>query len=161
MRSAPVVLLLLLLLQNVKPTWEGLVEPLERVADRLQRVWGTVMHLKARGRPMRRAPLLPRAPLGAALRRCTLRPRFGRARLRAVWRSAPHAARACPSFRASLPAAAGSKRDTLSLILSFCRLGKRPKTRVQPNTVPICLRTVCPPRLPPRPKYGKSYMTQS
>jgi Zn-dependent oligopeptidase len=31
---------------NVKPTWEGLVEPLERISDRISRAWGTVSHLK-------------------------------------------------------------------------------------------------------------------
>ena len=33
--------------KNVEPTWVGLVEPLERIADRLGRAWGTVSHLKA------------------------------------------------------------------------------------------------------------------
>lgn len=32
---------------NVQPTWEGCVEPLERIVDRLSRVWGAVSHLKA------------------------------------------------------------------------------------------------------------------
>ena len=32
---------------NVTPTWPGLVEPLERIMDRLGRAWGTVSHLKA------------------------------------------------------------------------------------------------------------------
>lgn len=31
---------------NVTPTWEGLVEPLERISDRHQRTWGVVSHLK-------------------------------------------------------------------------------------------------------------------
>lgn len=31
---------------NVKPTWGGLIEPLERIADRIARSWGTVSHLK-------------------------------------------------------------------------------------------------------------------
>jgi len=31
----------------VQPTWQGLVEPLERVVDRLGRAWGAVNHLKA------------------------------------------------------------------------------------------------------------------
>lgn len=31
---------------NVKPTWESLIEPLERIADRIARSWGTVSHLK-------------------------------------------------------------------------------------------------------------------
>ncbi|KAG2436620.1 hypothetical protein HYH02_011555 [Chlamydomonas schloesseri] len=30
----------------VEPTWQGLVEPLERISDRHQRVWGIVSHLK-------------------------------------------------------------------------------------------------------------------
>ena len=33
--------------KNVEPTWSGLVEPLERIVDRLGRAWGTVSHLKA------------------------------------------------------------------------------------------------------------------
>ena len=33
--------------QSVTPTWAGLVEPLERIGDRLGRVWGLVSHLKA------------------------------------------------------------------------------------------------------------------
>jgi len=33
--------------KNVEPTWPGLVEPLERIVDRLGRAWGTVSHLKA------------------------------------------------------------------------------------------------------------------
>ena len=33
--------------QNVEPTWSGLVEPLERIVDRIGRAWGTVSHLKA------------------------------------------------------------------------------------------------------------------
>ena len=32
---------------SVQPTWEGVVEPLERIMDRLGRAWGTVSHLKA------------------------------------------------------------------------------------------------------------------
>ena len=31
---------------QVEPTWAGLVEPLERIVDRLSRAWGTVGHLK-------------------------------------------------------------------------------------------------------------------
>lgn len=31
---------------SVAPTWEGLVEPLERISDRHQRTWGVVSHLK-------------------------------------------------------------------------------------------------------------------
>ena len=34
--------------KSVEPTWEGLVEPLERISDRLSRAWGTVSHLKVR-----------------------------------------------------------------------------------------------------------------
>lgn len=33
--------------RSVQPTWEGLVEPVERVVDRISRAWGTVSHLKA------------------------------------------------------------------------------------------------------------------
>ena len=32
---------------SVDPTWSGLVEPIERIVDRLGRAWGTVSHLKA------------------------------------------------------------------------------------------------------------------
>lgn len=32
---------------SVEPTWEALVQPLERIVDRLSRAWGTVSHLKA------------------------------------------------------------------------------------------------------------------
>lgn len=32
---------------SVEPTWSGLVEPLERIADRLGRTWGAVHHLNA------------------------------------------------------------------------------------------------------------------
>lgn len=32
--------------ESVEPTWEGLVEPLERISDRLSRAWGVVSHLK-------------------------------------------------------------------------------------------------------------------
>lgn len=31
---------------SVTPSWEGLVEPLEKLTDRHQRVWGIVSHLK-------------------------------------------------------------------------------------------------------------------
>lgn len=41
--------------QSVQPTFEGLVEPLERISDRLGRAWGTVSHLKA-GTHMFRCP---------------------------------------------------------------------------------------------------------
>lgn len=34
--------------ENVKPTWESLVDPLERITDRISRAWGTVSHLKVR-----------------------------------------------------------------------------------------------------------------
>lgn len=33
--------------RSVEPTWPKLVEPLERILDRLQVVWGIVNHLKA------------------------------------------------------------------------------------------------------------------
>lgn len=33
---------------SVTPTWEGLVEPLEKLTDRHQRTWGIVSHLKVR-----------------------------------------------------------------------------------------------------------------
>lgn len=33
---------------TVQPSWEGLLEPLERISDRHQRVWGVVSHLKVR-----------------------------------------------------------------------------------------------------------------
>ncbi len=32
--------------QNVQPTWEGLLDPYERIQDRLSKTWGTVSHLK-------------------------------------------------------------------------------------------------------------------
>jgi oligopeptidase A len=32
--------------KKVQPTWNGLVEPLERLTDRLSLAWGTVSHLK-------------------------------------------------------------------------------------------------------------------
>ena len=32
--------------QDVVPTWAGLVEPIERIFDRLERAWGAVSHLK-------------------------------------------------------------------------------------------------------------------
>lgn len=34
--------------ESVQPTWKGLVEPLERISDRISRAWGTVSHLKVR-----------------------------------------------------------------------------------------------------------------
>jgi len=37
--------------QRVVPSWEGLVEPLERISDRMDRARGTVSHLKA-SRPL-------------------------------------------------------------------------------------------------------------
>lgn len=33
--------------KTVQPTWEGLVEPLERLSDKIERTWGAVSHLKA------------------------------------------------------------------------------------------------------------------
>eukprot|EP00475_Leptophrys_vorax_P011584 TRINITY_DN18149_c0_g1_i3.p1 TRINITY_DN18149_c0_g1~~TRINITY_DN18149_c0_g1_i3.p1 ORF type:complete len:827 (+),score=48.43 TRINITY_DN18149_c0_g1_i3:34-2514(+) len=33
--------------KNVQPTWQGLVEPLERLGDRLSLAWGAVSHLNA------------------------------------------------------------------------------------------------------------------
>lgn len=33
--------------RTVEPTWPKLVEPLEKIVDRLQVVWGVVNHLKA------------------------------------------------------------------------------------------------------------------
>lgn len=43
--------------KNVTPTWEGLVEPLEGIVDRLGRAWGTVSHLKSvrDSEPLRKA----------------------------------------------------------------------------------------------------------
>lgn len=32
---------------NVQPTWAGLVDPIERIVDRLGTVWGSISHLKA------------------------------------------------------------------------------------------------------------------
>ena len=32
--------------RNVTPTWEGLIDPLERITDKLSRAWGTISHLK-------------------------------------------------------------------------------------------------------------------
>ena len=32
--------------KRVEPTWHGLVEPVERLTDRLSLAWGTVSHLK-------------------------------------------------------------------------------------------------------------------
>ena len=32
--------------KKVQPTWEGLVVPLERLSDRIERNWGAVTHLK-------------------------------------------------------------------------------------------------------------------
>ena len=34
--------------KTVQPTWEGLVEPLERLSDKIERTWGAVSHLKVR-----------------------------------------------------------------------------------------------------------------
>jgi oligopeptidase A len=33
--------------EDVQPTWAGLIEPLERIVDRITRAWGTVSHLKS------------------------------------------------------------------------------------------------------------------
>ncbi len=33
--------------EKVEPTWEALVQPLEKIKDRLTVAWGTVSHLKA------------------------------------------------------------------------------------------------------------------
>lgn len=33
--------------RTVEPTWPKLVEPLEKIVDRLQVVWGVVNHLKS------------------------------------------------------------------------------------------------------------------
>ena len=46
-RPSPLGVVWCVPLQNVKPTWEGLVEPLEALSDKLARTWGTVTHLKA------------------------------------------------------------------------------------------------------------------
>lgn len=32
--------------KSLQPTWEGLVEPLERLSDKIERTWGAVSHLK-------------------------------------------------------------------------------------------------------------------
>eukprot|EP00199_Chlamydomonas_sp_CCMP681_P003258 CAMPEP_0119102684 /NCGR_PEP_ID=MMETSP1180-20130426/1344_1 /TAXON_ID=3052 ORGANISM="Chlamydomonas cf sp, Strain CCMP681" /NCGR_SAMPLE_ID=MMETSP1180 /ASSEMBLY_ACC=CAM_ASM_000741 /LENGTH=151 /DNA_ID=CAMNT_0007087011 /DNA_START=189 /DNA_END=641 /DNA_ORIENTATION=+ len=32
--------------KNIVPTWQGLVDPLERIGDRHSRTWGIVSHLK-------------------------------------------------------------------------------------------------------------------
>ncbi|RMZ53333.1 hypothetical protein APUTEX25_004821 [Auxenochlorella protothecoides] len=34
--------------KGLQPTWSGIVDPLEHIADRMARAWGTVSHLKAR-----------------------------------------------------------------------------------------------------------------
>jgi Zn-dependent oligopeptidase len=34
--------------KSVEPTWSGLVDPIERITDRLSRAWGAVSHLKVR-----------------------------------------------------------------------------------------------------------------
>lgn len=33
--------------QNVTASWQGLLNPLECISDRLSRAWGTISHLKA------------------------------------------------------------------------------------------------------------------
>lgn len=38
--------------KTVQPTWEGLVEPLERLSDKIERTWGAVSHLKVRTSPI-------------------------------------------------------------------------------------------------------------
>lgn len=52
---------------SVQPTWAGLVAPLERIADRQQRTWGVVGHLKvswpAAGPPCP-SPFPPPPPCG-------------------------------------------------------------------------------------------------
>lgn len=42
---------------SAEPTWDGVIEPLERIGDRLARVWGTVGHLLA----VRNSPALREA----------------------------------------------------------------------------------------------------
>ena len=37
--------------KTVQPTWEGLVEPLERLSDKIERTWGAVSHLKVQMQP--------------------------------------------------------------------------------------------------------------
>ena len=54
---------------NVQPTWKGLVEPLERISDRISRAWGTVSHLKVR-------LALPTACLVPSRNGIRFRPRF-------------------------------------------------------------------------------------
>lgn len=52
--------------KTVQPTWEGLVEPLERLSDRIERTWGAVSHLKV-GKPMFTGSSILRLPaLGAS-----------------------------------------------------------------------------------------------
>ena len=38
---------LMILEENLKPTWPHLVEPLEMIVDQLAVAWGVVSHLKA------------------------------------------------------------------------------------------------------------------
>jgi oligopeptidase A len=45
--------------KTVKPTWEDLVEPIERIADRIARAWGTVSHLKVRPLTRRQSLVSP------------------------------------------------------------------------------------------------------
>lgn len=47
--------------KNVQPTWQGLVEPLERIGDKHQRTWGIVSHLKV-GSSASCAYALPQLP---------------------------------------------------------------------------------------------------
>jgi hypothetical protein len=45
--------------KNVQPTWQGLVEPLERIGDKHQRTWGIVSHLKVGSSTSCACALLP------------------------------------------------------------------------------------------------------
>jgi Zn-dependent oligopeptidase len=45
--------------QDVVPTWAGLVEPIERIFDRLERAWGAVSHLKVGRMSSQTRPLTP------------------------------------------------------------------------------------------------------
>ena len=47
--------------KTVQPTWEALVEPLERLSDRIERTWGAVSHLKV-SKPMLTACKILRWP---------------------------------------------------------------------------------------------------
>lgn len=52
---------------NVTPTWEGLVEPIERIFDRLERAWGAVSHLKVSDRSLLLSGLLGLAKMAHCL----------------------------------------------------------------------------------------------